>query len=60
LMAGRSKAWSIEGRRKQSAAWGLGRMDVEAVVVLRSRNAWRLSRVGIRKFWKGRERCILE
>lgn len=32
LIAGRSKALRIEGRRKQSLAWGLGRMDVEAVV----------------------------
>jgi hypothetical protein len=32
LMLGRSKALRMDGRRKQSVAWGRGRMDVDAVV----------------------------
>jgi hypothetical protein len=32
LMVGRSKALRMLGRRKQSVAWGRGRMDVDAVV----------------------------
>jgi len=39
LRAGRSKACSIDGRRKESLAWGRGRIDVasaEAVMELRA------------------------
>lgn len=48
LKAGRSNTCSIDGRRNESLAWGLGRIAVasaEAVVdVLGSRNAWRSSK----------------
>jgi hypothetical protein len=46
LRAGRSNTCSIEGLRKQSAAWGLGRIEVasaEAVMNIRTRNALRFS-----------------
>jgi hypothetical protein len=46
LMAGRSKACSIDGLRKQSLARGLGRIEVasaEAVMNIRTRNALRSS-----------------
>jgi hypothetical protein len=47
LMAGRSKACSIDGLRKQSLARGLGRIEVasaEAVMNIRTRNAVRSSK----------------
>lgn len=46
LNAGRSKTWSMLGRRKESVACGRGRIDVasaEAVMLLGRRNAARLS-----------------
>ncbi|KAF1912827.1 hypothetical protein BDU57DRAFT_456996, partial [Ampelomyces quisqualis] len=50
LRAGKSKACNIDGLRKQSAAWGLGRIEVasaEAVVGMRSEKRVALLDVGL-------------